>query len=38
MRITTKGAIPSTARKGGFVAIDIRRNLGIATIENCEAK
>jgi hypothetical protein len=38
MGITTKGAIPSIARKGGFVTIDIRRNLGIATIENCEAK
>jgi hypothetical protein len=38
MIIETKGAIPSIAREGGFVATNRRRNLGITTIENCEAK
>jgi hypothetical protein len=38
MVIATKGAIPSTAKEGGFVATNRRRNLGITTIENCEAK
>ncbi len=34
MGTTTKGVIPSTVREGGFVVVDERRNLGIATIEN----
>jgi hypothetical protein len=38
MGITTKGAIPSTIREGGFVTTDRRRNPRITTIENCEAK
>jgi hypothetical protein len=33
MDTTTKGAIPSTAREGGFAVADGRRNLGIATIK-----
>jgi hypothetical protein len=32
MGIITKGAIPSTAREGGFAVADGRRNLGITTI------
>jgi hypothetical protein len=34
MGTTTKGAIPSTIREGGFAVVDGRRNLGTTT-ENC---
>jgi hypothetical protein len=34
MGTTAKGAIPSTTREGGFVAIDKRRNPRITTTEN----
>jgi hypothetical protein len=34
MGTTTKGAIPSIAKKGRFVVVDGKRNLGITTIKN----
>ncbi len=35
MGTTTKGAIPSTTREGGFAAIDKRRNPRTTTTKNC---
>jgi hypothetical protein len=35
MGTTTKGAIPSTTREGGFVAIDKKRNPRTTTTKNC---